>query len=72
MMNDITDRRKAATLARDLYAKKIDFKTFIMTVTGEDADEDISELVDLITHEPKFSGFLGVNKSVHHEYMTKI
>ena len=46
-MNDITDRRKAATLARDLYAKKSDFKTFIMTVTGEGADEDISELAQL-------------------------
>lgn len=72
MMNDMTDRQKAATLARDLYAKKIDFKTFIMTVTGEDADEDISELVDLITHEPKFDGFLGAKKPVHDEYMTKI
>jgi hypothetical protein len=43
-----------------------------MTVTGEDADEDISKLVDLITHEPKSGGFLGVKQSVHDRYMTKI
>ena len=71
-MNDMTNRQKAAALARDLYAEKIDFKTFIMSVASEDADEDISELVDLITHEPKSGGFLGVKKSVHDEYMTKI
>ncbi len=69
--NEITDRRKAAALARDLYANKIDSKTFAMTITGKD-DEDISELVDLITHEPKSSGFLGVRKSVHDQYMKKI
>jgi len=72
MVNDMTDRQKAAALARDLYAKKIDFKRFIMTVTGEDTDEEISELVELITHEPKSGGFLGVKKSVHDEYMTNI
>ncbi len=69
---DMTDRQKAAALARDLYANKIDFNTFIMTVAGEDTDEDISELVELITHEPKSGGSLGVKKSVHDEYMTKI
>jgi hypothetical protein len=67
----MTGRQKAAALARDLYANKIDFKTFAMTITGED-DEDISELVDLITHEPKSGGFLGVKKSIHDQYMKKI
>jgi hypothetical protein len=72
MVNDMTDRQKAATLARDLYANKINFKTFIMNVPGEDTDEDILELVELITHEPKCGGFLGVKKSVYDVYMRDI
>jgi hypothetical protein len=37
----MTDRQKAAALKRDLYAEKIDFKTFIMTVPVSQINEKI-------------------------------
>jgi hypothetical protein len=68
----MTDRQNAAALARDFYARKIDFETFVCAVPGEDADDDISELVDLMTHAPQCGGFLGVKKSEHDKYMERI
>lgn len=66
----MADRQKAAALARELYDKKIDFDTFATSVV--ESDNDIGELVYLITHEPKCGGFMGVTREQHESYMKDI
>lgn len=40
-------------------------------VPGTD-DEDVSEIVDLIEHEPKVGGLFGISPKEHDEYMQRI
>ena len=39
---------------------------------GADDDELISELIDLIEHEPKVGGILGASAKEHAKYMARV
>ena len=57
-----TDRNIAAKLARDFYAGKINFKEFCLKFPdNKNRDKNIDELYDLIEHEPKKGGLLGID-----------
>ena len=66
------DRKLTARLAIEMYEGNISFEDFLMGVPEETNDEEISELIDLITHEPKKGGFMGVSSSKHNKYMAEI
>ena len=67
-----SDRKLVAKLAKDLYDGKITFDEFLLKVPGENTDEDISDLIYLITHEPKKGGFMGVKPEEHDTYFKEI
>jgi hypothetical protein len=67
-----TDRKIAANLARDLYAGKIDFNKFCLNYPENSGDGDIAELYDLIEHQPKSGGLLGVDNSTHLLHIAEI
>jgi hypothetical protein len=70
MSGDITsERRRAASMARDVIAGRLDWDAF-MNEWGESEDELISEVCDLLEHEPKRGGFLGANEKSWQEYET--
>ena len=69
-MNEL--RKKIANLARSLYAKEITFDEFLHEVPDQDHDDLIDELVDLIEHEPKKGGLLGVSDEEHEKYVNNI
>jgi hypothetical protein len=64
-------RKRVAGLARDLYAGKLTWEQF-MDQVPETEDDDVAELVDLIEHEPKKGGLLGVNAKAHQDYLTTV
>ena len=64
-------RKKVASLARSLYAGKITFMEFIRQAPDTE-DGEVAELVDLIEHEPKKGGFLGVDAKTHEDYRKAI
>jgi hypothetical protein len=66
------DRKIAARLAKELYEGKITFSEFLTAVPDDATDDDIAELIDLITHEPKRGGFMGVSTAEHERYLAKI
>ena len=67
-----SDRKLVAKLEKDLYDGKITFDEFLLKVPGENTDDDISDLIYLITHEPKKGGFMGVKSEEHGAYLEKI
>jgi len=67
-----TDRKKAAKLARDFYAKNIDFKEFCLSYPENSGDDEIDELYYLIEHEPKAGGPFGVDNSRHQMHIAEI
>lgn len=63
MNNGITDKRKqAAAIARAYQQKTITWQKFMDETAYFKDDDLIDELVDLIEHEPKRGGFMGVNE----------
>ena len=66
------DRRLVARLAIELYEGKITFDEFLMQTPDDDTDEEISELIDLITHKSKRGGFMGVRPEQHDKYLGEI
>ena len=66
------DRKIAARLAKELYEGKINFSEFLTAFPDDTTDDDIAELIDLITHEPKIGGFMGVSAKEHDIYLAQI
>jgi hypothetical protein len=64
-------RARAAQAARDYQGKIISWKSF-MEEFGESKDEKVAYLVDLIEHEPKRGGFMGVNEKEWAEYASQV
>ena len=57
-------RKQVAELADNLYVGALSYKQFMDSIPDEAwDDEDAAELIDMITHEPKVGGFLGVSKA---------
>ena len=65
-------RIKIAKAARDLYSGSISYDQFIELSPEEDEDELIDELVDLVMHEPKKGGLLGVKEKEHEVYFLEV
>lgn len=73
MNNGIKDkRRQAACIARSYLDKKLTWQQFMDDTADFRDDELIDELVDLIEHEPKRGGFMGVTEKEWYEYQLAI
>jgi cell division septum initiation protein DivIVA len=64
-------KKKVASLARKLYEKEITYQQFMRQVPETD-DEEVAELLDLITHEPKRGGWFGASAQEHDRHMEEI
>jgi hypothetical protein len=71
MDDDISLRRDAAKAGRAYLSKNLSWEEF-MDRFAESDDDLISDLVDLIEHEPQRGGFLGVNETQWVEYQTQV
>jgi hypothetical protein len=58
-------------MARDLRRGVVSFDTFLNEF-GDSPDELISDLCDLLEHEPKQGGLFGVSDKVHADYQANI
>jgi len=66
-------RSQIAAQAKDVIEGRLTYWNFIDGLpTEHDQDELIAELVDLIEHEPKVGGFLGVSAKEHANYMARV
>jgi len=59
-------------LARRYLAGELTFEQFCLSAPEGPSDEDVAEILDLIEHEPKVGGFLGISKAAHAEHLAKI
>ena len=72
MANEIIfQRQRAAEGARAYLSGKLSWEQF-MDLFAESEDELISDLVDLMEHEPKRGGFLGVNEKQWAHYQSQL
>ena len=67
-----TDRRQVAHWAEQYLAGNLSFNRFIELVPEQSQDSLIAELVDLIEHEPKRGGILGVTPREHDEHLRRV
>jgi hypothetical protein len=71
-MAQISDSRHAR-IAEDAAAvidRKINFLDWVRTLSEEELDDElIAELVDILAHEPKVGGLLGVSRETHAQHM---
>lgn len=59
-------RARIADDAEAVLDRKLGFQDWLHALSKEDLDDDlVAELVDIITHEPKVGGFLGVSRETH-------
>lgn len=62
-----------ASQAKDVVEGRLAYWDFINALPSEHhLDELVAELVDLIGHEPKVGGFLGISAKEHARYMAKV
>ena len=72
MANEIgLQRQRAAESARAYLSRKLSWEQFI-DLYAESEDELIAALVDLMEHEPKRGGFLGVNEKQWAQYQSQL
>jgi hypothetical protein len=64
-------RHDAAVAARAVMADTLSFEEFMERFADFD-DDLISDLVDLLEHEPKRGGFLGVGEKHWEQYQTQV
>ncbi|HKO59988.1 MAG TPA: hypothetical protein VJV03_02415 [Pyrinomonadaceae bacterium] len=67
----ILQRRRAAEDTRAYLAGKLSWEQFIDMFSYSE-DDLIAHLVDLIEHEPKRGGFLGVNEKQWAQYQSQL
>ena len=67
----ILQRQRAAEDARAYLSGKLSWDQF-MELFAKNEDELIGDLVDLIEHEPKRGGFLGVNEKQWAQYRSQL
>jgi hypothetical protein len=66
-------RSQIASQAKDVIEGHLEYWDFINGLPPEhEQDELIAELVDLIEHEPKAGGFLGMSAKEHAKYMARV
>lgn len=63
-----------ASQAEEVIAGRVKFDDFVMSIPKdiEGQDELIGQLIDLLEHEPKIGGFLGVSVEDHQNYIRKV
>lgn len=66
------DRLLAAKLTEDLFIDKIDFDLYLIEFPGDEDDDVLSELYDLIEHEEPEAAFSGKSKLKQHSEMKRI
>ena len=66
------DRINVGRLAEVYLAGQMSFADFMKAVPEHTQDEELAELIDLIEHEPKRGGFLGVSPEKHDQHMERI
>ena len=71
-MSEPSDRYLAAKLARQLYSDEITYVEFVNNYPEEANDTEIGKLFDLIEHEPKVGGILGVSKPKRESHIVEI
>jgi hypothetical protein len=66
------DRTNVGRLAELYLAGQMSFADFIQAAPEDPQDEEVAELIDLIEHEPKRAGFLGIRPEKHDQHMERI
>ena len=59
-------------LAEEYLEGRVSFVDFMQAAPEDPEDEDVAELIDLIEHEPKRGGFLGVSPEAHDRHVARI
>jgi hypothetical protein len=67
-------RASIARQAEEVIAGRPTFEDFVLSLPKdiENQDDLIGQLVDLLEHEPKVGGFLGISVDDHQKYMGKM
>ena len=65
-------RAQVASLATDVIEGRLPFRNFVMGIPDDVEDELIEELIDLLEHEPKAGGFLGMTAQEHKKYVARV
>jgi len=71
-MNEETQRRRIARLARGLLDGVVEYDLFATAAFEANQDDEIDELADLITHMPKCGGFGGLSKEQYERYLERL
>ena len=71
-MKTQTHRQIASRLAQEIMDKMISYEQFVDLYPTDTGDDEIDSLFDLIEHQPKLGGFLGVRKSTYDNYNSEI
>jgi hypothetical protein len=71
-MDSKKNRQSASQLAQQFLNGQITFKQFVDNYPMNTKDRDIDSLFDLIEHQPKLGGFLGVSQSTYDKYNSDI
>ncbi len=66
------DRRQVAEWAERYLAGNLSFQRFLELVPEESEDSLVTELVDLVEHEPKRGGILGATPEQYDRHMRKL
>ncbi len=66
------DRINVGRLAELYLAGHMSFADFMEAAPEDPEDEEVAELIDLIEHEPKRGGFLGVSPEKHDQHIERI
>jgi hypothetical protein len=68
----MADPINVGRLAEEYLAGRVSFADFMQAAPEDLEDEEVAELIDLIEHEPKRCGFLGVSAEEHDRHMARI
>ena len=73
-MSDLEIRRRVAVLAAAFYDGQLTYSEFLSQLPEDELSEDhpVSELLDLIEHEPARGRFLGLAPREHDSYVADI
>ena len=66
------ERRRVAEWAEQYLAGDLSFQRFLELVPEESGDSLVTELVDLVEHEPKRGGIFGATPEQHDGHMRKV
>jgi hypothetical protein len=72
VLEPLANGRRVGKLAALYLSGQLAFKEFLSSVPAEPLTDDVSELIDLIEHEPKKGGVFGVTVQEHDQYMVRI